>query len=156
MITNDLHFTLNLSPRMVKQHKGKNSRFLASWQKMFFFIAVQPNNHFSKMRKNLREKKNIARVERALKGSSNSIPSKQHIHMYVYLQQSNDVTEKFLFQFSQLHQEACMVVGMILLLPRGIPPFLLTVLGNKHQVQELKTRLLGQSCHWHLPNNDKW
>lgn len=108
------------------------------------------------MRKNLREKKNIARVERALKGSSNSIPSKQHIHMYVYLQQSNDVTEKFLFQFSQLHQEACMVVGMILLLPRGIPPFLLTVLGNKHQVQELKTRLLGQSCHWHLPNNDKW
>lgn len=54
-----------------------------------------------------------------------------HIHMYVYRQRSNDVTEKFLFQFFRLHQEACMVVWMILLLPRGIPSYLLTVLGNK-------------------------
>lgn len=84
MINSDLNVPLNLSPRIIKQHKGKNSRFPANWTKMSFFVGVQPNNHFWKRRKNLK-KKNIARVERALKGSLNSIPLKQHAYAHVCL-----------------------------------------------------------------------
>ena len=53
--------------------------------------------------------------------------------------QSNKLTWRSLFQSALIRQEACMGVGMILPLSRGIRPCLLIVPGSKLQERELMT-----------------